>query len=277
VTSLRGLRIALLEARKSEELESLVRRRSGVPYVVPAVREVERDSPDEVRAAVAWLNADARRVVLLLTGVGVEAFFRQAHAVGLEADLQAAFGRVTLVCRGPKPVAALKARGLTATVRAAEPYTTETLVEAATPHLRGVQEALVVHYGELSSPLVVALAERGVRTRDLLLYEWALPDDIRPVERLVEEIVEGRVGAVAFTSQIQARNLFLVAERMKLRGSLLEALASRVLVAAIGPTCADALRALGVTPRVVPTNPKMGPMIESLAQAVEGTGAPDGH
>jgi uroporphyrinogen-III synthase len=264
--------VALLEARRSGDLESLVRRRSGVPYVVPAVREVERPSPAAVGEAITWLGAGPRRIVVLLTGVGVDGLFRQAAEIDREAELRAGLERAVLVCRGPKPVAALKTRGLASSVRAAEPYTTATLIEALAPHVRGVQEVLVVHYGEISSPLVVALAELGARTRDLLLYEWALPEDLRPLRRLVEEIVERRVGAIAFTSQVQARNLFAVAESMKMRRALLDALRSPVLVAVIGPTCADALRALGVEPHVMPVNPKMGPMVDALAEVIEGTG-----
>jgi uroporphyrinogen-III synthase len=37
------------------------------------------------------------------------------------------------------------------------------------------------------------------------------------------------------------------------------------VVAAIGPTCQAAIEAFGVTPKIVPNPPKMGPLISSLA------------
>jgi uroporphyrinogen-III synthase len=99
-----------------------------------------------------------------------------------------------------------------------------------------------------------------------MMYEWQLPEDVGALERLVDEIIERRVGAIAFTSQIQARHLFLVAERMGRRDELLSALQRSTIVAAIGPTCAHALEALGVRPHVVPGNPKMGSMIAALGE-----------
>ena len=46
---------------------------------------------------------------------------------------------------------------------------------------------------------------------DLCVYEWALPEDIGPLEEGIVRILDGGVDAVAFTSQVQVRHLFLVA------------------------------------------------------------------
>jgi uroporphyrinogen-III synthase len=259
------MRVALLEARMSGELASLISRNSGVPYCVPAVREEAREATADVAEAIAWLR-EAPRVVVLSTGVGVDELYRQADALGFASELQSGLALATTVCRGPKPVAALKKRGLTATVRVESPYTGHELLAALGELDLDGREALVIHYGERSAQVVDALTERGVSVRDLLLYEWQLPEDLLPLMRLVDEIIERRVGAVAFTSQVQARHLMQVADTMRRRDELLEALATHTLVVAIGPTCADALRALGVVPNVVPQQPKMGPMVAALAQ-----------
>jgi uroporphyrinogen-III synthase len=74
------------------------------------------------------------------------------------------------------------------------------------------------------------------------------------------------VDAVAFTSQIQARHLFQVAEAMGLAPSLAGALNSRTVVASVGPTCTGALQSFGVTPRVEPERPKMRPMVTALVR-----------
>jgi uroporphyrinogen-III synthase len=76
------------------------------------------------------------------------------------------------------------------------------------------------------------------------------------------------VGAIAFTSQVQARHLFSIASEAGLRSELISALHSHTLVAAVGPTCAGALESFGVAPHVVPQHPKMGTMIECLARYV---------
>lgn len=264
MATLRGTRVAILEARMGTELASLVERYSGVPYWVPAVREVERDRRDEVGRAITWLGGAERRLVVLLNGAGVDALFRVAGELGREEELRAGLARAELVCRGPKPLAALKGRGLTVTVRVDEPYTTREVVRAL-DGLAPTLEALVLHHGERNGAIVDALARRRVKVRELALYEWELPEDLAPLSRLIDEIIERRVGAVAFTTQIQARHLVAVADRLRKKKELVDALRTHTLVAAIGPTCAEALRALGIPPHVVPANPKMGPLVQSLA------------
>ena len=269
--SLRGTRVVVLEARMGAELASLIERWSGVPYCVPAVRESVRDCRAQVEQAITWLGDGDGRLVVLLNRSGVEEIFRVARELGREGELVSGLGHAALVCRGPKPVEALRKRGLAATVPVAEPHTTREVVEAlygALERARGttVREALVLQYGERNVSVVRAIERAGVKARELSLFEWELPTDLTPLFRLVDEIVERRVGAVAFTSAIQVRHLVAVSDRAKKTKDLLAALRTHTLVAAIGPTCAEALRALGVPPRVVPDRPKMGPLVQSIAR-----------
>jgi uroporphyrinogen-III synthase len=271
--SLRGTRVAILEARKGTELASLVERSSGISYCVPAVREVERDCKDEVARAISWLGEGERRLVVLLNGAGVNALFRVAAELGREKELHDGFARSELLCRGPKPIAALKARGLTATVRVDEPYTTrEVLLAFDDIALRG-RGALVVHHGERNDAVVMALTRAHVKVIELSLYVWDLPEDLAPLIGLIDEIVERRVGAVAFTTQIQARHLVEVADRVRKKKELVLALNTHTLAAAIGPTCAEMLRELGIPPRVVPPKSSMGSLVRSLAQFLTEEGA----
>lgn len=269
--SLSGLRVALLEARRSSELARLVQLRGGLPYCVPAVKEAPVGRAEEIAALVSELARKPDPVVVASTGVGVTMLFERAEALGLGSPLRAALQRCTLVCRGPKPAAALQRQGLAATRNAREPYTTRELLEAlGTLPLAG-RLCLLLHHGERNVPLVEELARREAQLRELLLYEWTLPDDTGPVRRLVEEIIEGRIGAVAFTSQVQVRHLLEVASACGRLEPLVEALRSKTLTAAVGPTCAAALEEVGVPPAVVPRRPKMGAMIAGLEQVAAGT------
>src|SRR5437868_10899271 len=82
--SLRGARVALLEARMSAELASLVERYSGVPYNVPAVREDRHARAKDVAAAIDWLTEADPRIVIFSTGVGVESLVKHASVIGRE-------------------------------------------------------------------------------------------------------------------------------------------------------------------------------------------------
>jgi uroporphyrinogen-III synthase len=261
--TLEGRTVVLLEARMGEEAAALVRKFGGTPYRVPAVREV--DSSDEAGPFIEALLCGSLSIVVFLTGVGVSALLREAaRRECLEATLTA-LRLTTIVCRGPKPVAVLKQHQVPAHITAAEPWTTRELLDALKPvDLEGKTVALV-HYGEPNAVFTAALTARGALLEELSLYEWKLPDDVEPLRMLVKELVEGRMDAIAFTTQIQCRHLFRVAADLGLCERLAKALNADAVVAAVGPVCADALRVFGVTPNVVPVRPKMGPMIAALA------------
>jgi uroporphyrinogen-III synthase len=108
---------------------------------------------------------------------------------------------------------------------------------------------------------------------ELQLYEWAMPEPVEPLRRLVQEILDGGVDAIAFTSQIQARHLVRIAEEMGLATALARALNARIVVASVGPTCTAVLQELGVTPHVAPERPKMGPMVTALGEHLRNRGS----
>jgi uroporphyrinogen-III synthase len=257
------------------ELASLVRRHGGEPICVPAMREVERDCAEE--AAVA-IDAVARpgAVVVLATGVGLQRWLAVAASLGRGAEVHAGIGGATVVCRGPKPVAVLKREGLPVHVRAPAPHTTRELLDA----LAGVdvrdRDAVYVHDGGGSVVVPEALAAAGARVAQVRPYEWALPEDVKPLEDLVARLAAGTIDALAITTQVQARHLFDVAASIGAREALTEALRNRVVVAAVGPTCARTLEALGTPPHVVPDPSKMGPLVLALARHFGGRTSPVG-
>ena len=267
---LSGERIALFESRLAAEISELVRRTGAVPICVPAVREQRRPAAEEVAALLGEVEAEVSPVFVFSTGVGASALFEEARALGRGAELRDAISRGLSVCRGPKPVAALYREGITASLKARSPFTTAEFVETlAQVDVRG-RLVVLVHYGERNDPLVDAISSRGARLHELMLYQWELPEDTGPLARLVDELSHEQFAGAAFTSQIQARNLIAVAEGIGRKEALLTALRSRMVVAAVGPTCARALAELGVPPQVVPETPKMGPMVSALVARLAG-------
>jgi uroporphyrinogen-III synthase len=153
---------------------------------------------------------------------------------------------------------------VTASIKARSPYTTAELIEALAEVDVRDRMTVLVHYGERNEALVDALLSRGAWLYELTLYEWELPEDTAPLERVIEELASGQFTAAAFTTQIQGRNLLAVADRIGRRMSLLQALRDRVVTAAVGPTCARVLTELGIEVQVVPQTPKMGAMLNAL-------------
>lgn len=263
MSGLGGARVAILEARLGGELAELVRRRGGEPVCAPAVVEERTDARAELEALLEAFSGVVDPLFVFTTGAGVAALFAEARAASRTDELRALLSRSTLASRGPKPAAALAREGLGATVRAPEPYTEAELLAVLGELPLAGQPTALVHHGERSASLATALTERGARVQELLLYAWRMPGDRGPLRSLVEELEGGRIDAVLFTSQVQARHLFAVARELGREEELRTALGDAV-VASIGPTCTSALLALGIAPAVVPERPKMGALVAAL-------------
>ncbi|HEY4386226.1 MAG TPA: uroporphyrinogen-III synthase [Ktedonobacteraceae bacterium] len=259
-----GTRVALLEARMSHEIADMVRRYGGEPYCAPAVRESSLDSDESVSAFIDHLTNSSLQTVVFLTGVGVNALVRAAEKLGREDELLTALRHVTVACRGPKPGSVLRRLQIPIAAIAAEPFTTKELLEAMQP--LALQSAAVVHYGERNALLVQEMQARGAQVEELMLYEWQLPADIAPLRTLVTDLIERRVGAVVFTSQVQVRHLFLVAKDMIPPDELARVLNTQTVVASVGPTCTATLQEFGITPHVEPEHPKIGHLLKALVE-----------
>jgi uroporphyrinogen-III synthase len=243
----------------------MIRRYGGEPVCAPALREASLECEKQVGVFIDHLTHASLQMVVFFTGVGVNTLLRIAQELGRENELLAALRTVTVVCRGPKPGAALKRLQIPIAANAGEPYTTNELLEVMQPLPLQSCNVAVVHYGERNAFLVQNLEAREASVEELLLYEWLLPEDTTPLHTLVTDIMQQRVGAVVFTSQIQARHLFLVAEGTVSHDELAQALNTQTIVASIGPTCTAVLRDLGVTPHVEPQHPKIGYLMKALA------------
>ena len=250
----------------SGELAELVRRYGGVVRSAPAVRESPVECGEVIAAFFKQLRKPARRVHIFLTGAGATALFQEAERLGVLPSAIESIEQGTVVCRGPKPAAALKRYGISADVSAASPYTSHELLEAMTRLDVSGSECTVVHYGERNGELTAALQARGALLNELCVYEWRLPDDVGPLTDMVRAIVAREVDAVIFTSQVQWKHLLRISSDLEMTDAMIHALRTGVIVAAIGPICSAALVNSGVHPHVVPENPKMGPLVSALAQ-----------
>ncbi|HYF64247.1 MAG TPA: uroporphyrinogen-III synthase [Herpetosiphonaceae bacterium] len=264
MSPLYGQRVAVLEARRSSELANLIGRLGGTAVCAPALREVSGDAAPAARELLDGLGDGSIDLVILLTGVAVQQVFDAAAALGRDGELVARLNAATLVCRGPKPTAVLRRSGLRPQVVAASPYTNADMISALGDLPLTGRGVALLHYGERNAPLANYLAGRGARLRELSVYEWQLPEDHTLLVDLAQSILRGQIDAIAITSQIQLRHLLRIADLLGQREALVAAL-NAIVVAAVGPTCAAALREAGVAVAVMPENPFMGQMVNDLA------------
>jgi uroporphyrinogen-III synthase len=260
--------VAILEARTGAHLAGLISREGAVPLLAPALEEV----PDVDPAAVARLledwGAQPFGMMIFQTGVGTRALFQVTDSLGSTPLLLELLGKASVVVRGPKPVGELNARGVRIDIRAASPFTSETVLAAiAGVSVEGVR-VVVQRYGEANRKLCAALTARGASVQEIATYRWALPGDLGPLEKLVDALAQRAVDAVVFTSAVQVKHLFEVAERMGCAALLPGLLGGGLIVASIGPVCSRALEERGVAPTFEADPPKLGPLVAGLKAAL---------
>ena len=166
-------RVALLEARMSRELARLVEKHGGAPICVPAVQESGQElDPDVASGLIDRLAQGDYDIAVFMTGVAVSLLFETAERLQRRPDLVAGLRRVTTVCRGPKPTAALRGFGVVPTLTAREAFTSAEVIDAlASVELKG-RRVLLFHYGERSDALAETLLAREAVLEEQWLYRW---------------------------------------------------------------------------------------------------------
>jgi uroporphyrinogen-III synthase len=263
--------VAILETRTGEHLGELIARRGGTPLLAPALEEVPDVDPRAVAALLAQWRVEPFTVAIFQTGVGTRALFQATDATGLTVELLQLLEGSTVVVRGPKPVGELNARKVRIDLRAASPFTTETVLAAMSALPMRDARVLVQRYGAANQLLRDTLQGRGARIEEIATYRWALPADTKPLGRLLDALASAGLDAVVFTSAVQIHNLWAFAQTTG-RASELAAQLNRTVIASIGPVCSRALREHGVMPTFEADPPKLGPLVAGLDEALSAHG-----
>ncbi len=264
---LQGLRVVCFESRRSAESARMIARLGGSPIEAPTLREVPLRGPSGIDALERDLLAGTPLLLVLLTGVGAELLIEGlSQSLTRERALPLLTrATTTIVCRGPKPHAALKPLGIKPEVVVGEPNTwRDVLREIDERKLAQGKAVYVQEYGRTNDDLMHGLAERGaLRVRQIKTYAWALPEDLEPLHAAIQRIAEGEADVALFTSGVQLTHLLRVAEERGMTDALRRGL-QRVVVASVGPLTSEALVAAALPPDIEPEHPKLGHLMVAL-------------
>jgi len=259
--------VAILETRTGEHLGELIARRGGVPMLAPALEEIPEVDATTVTSLLESWRSQPFKLAIFQTGVGTRALFQAADSLGATDELLRSLAATTVAVRGPKPTGELNARRVRIDLKAASPFTTDTVLEAIAGIALDRAPVMVQRYGATNQRLRDALEARGAMVREIATYRWGLPADLGPLHRLLDALTEARVDAVVFTSAVQVQNLYAVAA-MQGRSETLAGLLHGLLIASIGPVCTRELLAHGIKPTLEANPPKLGPLVTALDAAL---------
>jgi uroporphyrinogen-III synthase len=205
-------------------------------------------------------------VLVLLTGIGTTALFDLLKTSYSWPSIVAALEDTTIIARGPKPVATLKAAGLNATLTVPEPNTWVDLMSTLDKHrpVEGLRVA-VQEYGVSNPDLLQALEQRGAEVFPVPIYKWALPEDLGPIRHVLEEIIVGRVHVILITNAAQGDHVMQVLEQDG-KVEPFRAALEKIVVASIGPTASEWLRHHDWPVDFEPSHPKMGILVKEVSE-----------
>lgn len=258
--------VVAFESRMAPELARLIERYGGRPLVAPVLREIPLEDDHAAHEFGARLMAGRIDMLILLTGVGATMLFDLLKTRYAWSSVVAVLKGTAIIARGPKPVAALKAVGLQATVTVPEPDTWVDLVSALDNYrpVKGLRVA-VQEYGASNPDLMNALEQRGAEVFPVPIYKWALPEDLGPIRHALDEIIAGRATVILITNAAHVDHVMQVLEQDGKAEPFREAL-RKVVVTSIGPTASERLRHHDWPVDFEPSHPKMGILVKEVSE-----------
>ena len=270
VTNFQGRTVLTLESRRGQEMSRLIETYGGKPLHAPAMREVPLSSNLEALKFADALLEGKLDVVIFLTGVGARALSKVLESVHPTEKFFEALRKVSVVARGPKPVAVLREWNVPIAIAAPEPNTWREVLRAIDDSKLNLRDkhVAVQEYGVSNPELLEGLREQGARVTPVPVYQWDLPEDKAPLRAAVNSIIARGVDVALFTTSVQVTHLFQIAEQIGKKDALKAGL-ENVVKASIGPTTSEVLRSYGLSIDLEASHPKMGFLVKEAAEQSE--------
>jgi uroporphyrinogen-III synthase len=266
---LNGYRILILETREEAQFSRLLAEQGADVLQCPmfTIHDVSDPAPIE-----AWIKRfiDAPFDDLVLTtGEGLRRLMKVASRIGIEHEFVAALGKTRKFARGPKPGRALREIGLEPQGTTEKP-TSEGIAEMLSRvDLGGHRVGLQLYPDKDHSVLIGAIKAQGAEVDTVLPYVYDAQAADTNIVTAIDEMVAGRIDAIALTSSGQVRRLVEVAKAHRREQQLLDGLA-RTPIASVGPVVSDELKSHGLRTDISPANDAyfMKPLISAMATAL---------
>ncbi len=258
-----GWVVGVTADRRHEEQIELLRRRGARVVHAPTMRTRPLGPDDELGEAIEAVIEQRPEVIVLSTGIGVRGWLEAAEALGWADELRRVIGEARLVARGPKAAGAAASEGWQLDWQAPTATATEVVEHLCDTGVDGRRVAALLD-GRSAPVLAEQIRALGAEVVAVPVYRWELPDDVEPVLRLIDLIVDGGVDAVTFTSSPSIWNLVRLAAEAGRQQPLQAALSGPVRAVCVGPVCASTARDSGFARVIEPGRARLGAMVHKL-------------
>ena len=260
---LHNMRFALCGPRRAGDMALILEKQGAIALHRPTIQTVL--APLEVlQTQLRKFAEEGADWVMFTTGAGIEQLHTQAVELGLWEEIYAQLKTAKIGQRGYKSDKALRKRNLEA-IAWDEDGTVDGLLEALKPHPFEGQRVFTQLYGQPAPKMVKFLKEQGAVVEELMPYlHISVPE--AALDGLIQEILNGELDAVIFTSQPQVEYLLEYAQKTG-QFSRLQAAFERVWAIAIGHITAIPLQDAKVR-CWYPKLERMGALVTEFAQFV---------
>nr|WTB31584.1 uroporphyrinogen-III synthase [Streptomyces sp. NBC_00830] len=265
---LAGFTVGVTAARRADELGTLLQRRGATVVHAPALRIVPLADDSELRAATEELIDQVPDVVVATTAIGFRGWVEAADGWGIGDRLLDRLRTVELLARGPKVKDAVRAAGLTEAWSPGSESMAEVLDRLLGEGVEGRRIAVQLH-GEPLPGFVESLRAGGAEVVVVPVYRWMEPEDLAPLDRLLDVTAARGVDALTFTSAPAAASFLNRAGKRGLLPEILGALQGEVVSACVGPVTALPLQARGID-TIQPERFRLGPLVQLLCRELPG-------
>jgi uroporphyrinogen-III synthase len=266
---LNGYRILILETREEAQFSRLLTEQGADVLHCPMF--TIHDAPDSAPIE-AWIRRFIEQPcddLVLMTGEGLRRLMKVARRIDRECDFVAAAGKARKFARGPKPGRALREIGLEPQMTTEKPTSEGVIEMLSRVDLGGHRVGLQLYPDKDHSTLIGAISAQGAEIDPVLPYVYDAQAADASIVTAIDEMVQGRIDAMALTNLGQVRRLVEVARAHGCEARLHEGLA-RTLIASVGPAVSDELKSHGLRTDIYPANDAffMKPLISAMAAAL---------
>jgi uroporphyrinogen-III synthase len=264
---LAGRRVGVTADRRWRAQADLLENLGAEVIHGPTIRTVDLSRDEALRRVTVELIDRPPDFLVGSTGMGMTMWLEAADAWELGGPLRDALRRGRVVARGAKAWSALRRQGFEVAWQAPSETMEEVVDFLVGEGIDSARVALQL-FDPGGHPSTAALADRCRELVEVPVYRWLMPDDTGPATRLIEEMCAGAVDAVTFTSQPAVHHLFRIAEGLGRVDDVRAAFNGAVLPVCVGPVCADAATAEGITGPAWPDPPRLAAMVRLVASTL---------
>lgn len=263
------LKIVTFESRRAPEVKALILKYQGVPLIAPSMAEIPLEENYAAFQLADKMFAGEIDILILTTGIGTEILLKALETKYQCEEIKKALQNMTLIARGPKPLAALAKIQIKPHIAVAEPNTWHEIIAALNErNLIKNRRIAIQEYGVPNHSFIDALTEKGAHVFRVPVYRWSLPEDLNPLKHAIHEIAAGNTDIIVFMSAQQIHHVLKVARMIDWENQLLDGIRKSV-VASVGPLTSEALKQNQIAVDFEPSKARMAVMIHELAQNAE--------